>query len=271
LLADPDTTAVVVATRHASHAELASRALAAGKHVFVEKPLAIDLATLERVRRLRSAGSAPLPVLTVGFNRRFAPLAIEMKRLVDAKQGPKCAIYTVSAGSVPAEHWTQRPDVGGGRIIGEACHFIDFLRWLLASPIDRWQVQAVTERGSPRDDHASIALAFSDGSIATVHYFANGGRVFPKERLEIFADDAVLRLDNFRKLQSLGWRGATSRRAWRQDKGHSGLVRAFVAAFTSGAPQPIPDDELFESSRVAIECANALRAARPEGAGAQGR
>jgi predicted dehydrogenase len=160
---------------------------------------------------------------------------------------------------VPRKHWTQQPDSGGGRIIGEACHFIDFLRWLVGAPIAAWTAVAARDQGSTRDDCASITLTFADGSLGTVHYFANGGRRFPKERVELFAGEAVLRLDNFRLLRGFGWSGFRRASTWGQDKGQEQLARAFIAASSAKAAMPIPSSELFEVARVSIECAEALR------------
>ena len=261
ILKDAETDVVVIATRHDSHAELVAAALRAGKHVFVEKPLATSLAQLGSVESVRRASESRAPVLTVGFNRRYAPLALRMKRLLDAVSGPKCVVYTVNAGSIPLGHWTQDSDVGGGRIVGEACHFIDLIRWLIGAPILRWNAMAAEQNGLPVDDCATITLSFADGSLGTVHYFANGSRQFPKERVEVFADGGVLRLDNFRRLQGFGWSGFRSARLWRQDKGQHGLVEAFLSAVRGRREPPIPEDEIFEVAKVSIECAAVLRPA----------
>ena len=169
-----------------SHARLVIEALAAGKHVFVEKPLAL---TADDIDTINSAyrgvwASDHAPRLMIGFNRRFAPQVVRMKALLDARAGPKSMIMTVNAGAIPAEHWTQDPDVGGGRVIGEACHFIDLLRHLAGSPIASCHRQAMA---SETGDTVSLALYFADGSLGTIHYFANGDKAFPKERLEAFA------------------------------------------------------------------------------------
>jgi predicted dehydrogenase len=157
---------------------------------------------------------------------------------------------TVNAGAIPADHWTQDPERGGGRIIGEACHFIDLLRFLAGSRIASHQM---TRMDSPTKDSVSISLKFEDGSMGVVHYFANGSKAFPKERLEVFAAGRVLQLDNFRKLQGFGWPGFTKMNLWRQDKGQKACAAAFVQAITTGGPAPIPLDEIFEVARVSIE------------------
>src|SRR5262249_23235466 len=162
---------------------------------------------------------------TVGFNRRFAPLVSKMRTLLDAVPGPKSLVMTVNAGAIPGEHWTQDPAVGGGRIIGEACHFVDLLRFLAGSRISS---HARTSMTDPRGDTVTLQLTFADGSIGTIHYFANGSKAFPKERLEVFAQGRVLQLDNFRTLTGFGWPGFRRARLWKQDKGQKACAAAFV-------------------------------------------
>ena len=253
-LADPSVNTVVIATRHDSHAELVCRALEAGKHVFVEKPLALTLEELNRIDEVYRAGieKGSAALLMVGFNRRFAPLTVKAHALLREVDGPKAFVVTVNAGAVPADHWTQNRAAGGGRIVGEACHFVDLLRHLAGSPI------AEAERRSlaGREDVSSLELRFEDGSIGTIHYLANGHKSFPKERIEAFAGGRVLRLDNFRSLRGWGWPAFRGARLWRQDKGQPGCVRAFVEAIEQGTGQaPIPYEEIQEVSRVSVELA----------------
>lgn len=260
LLGDPTINAVVVATRHDSHAELAANALRAGKHVFCEKPLALTLQELEEIRKgLPAGGEEEDRILMVGFNRRFAPLVQQMQSLLTGVREPKTMIATVNAGEIPADHWTQDPLVGGGRLIGEACHFIDLLRYLAGAPIVNWHVETIGRGGPVQDDKATITLRFDDGSIGTIHYFANGHKAFPKERVEVFSGGRVLQLDNFRVLRGYGWSGFRTMRSWRQDKGHTACAKAFVEAVRGGGPAPIPTDELFEVSRVTIEIGEEAR------------
>jgi predicted dehydrogenase len=163
---------------------------------------------------------------------------------------------TVNAGAIPPGHWTQSPQVGGGRIVGEACHFIDLLRFLAAAPITAHSAAAM--RATSRDT-ASMTLTFGDGSIGTIHYLANGNKSVEKERLEVYAAGRVLRLDNFRRLTGYGWPGFKRMNLWRQDKGQEGCARAFLAAVASGGPAPIPFDELLEVARVSIAVSEAAR------------
>lgn len=252
---DTETTAVVISTRHDSHARIVRQALAAGKHVFVEKPLCItleELVDIETAYASLAARSSALPVLMVGFNRRFAPQVHRIKQLLGGIRGPKAFVATVNAGAIPADHWTQDSKTGGGRIIGEACHFIDLLRYLAGEAISVCHCTAVD---TATRDTVSIQLRFADSSIGTIHYFANGSRSFPKERLEVFAEGRVLQLDNFRKLTGYGWPNFGKMNLWRQDKGQQACAKAFVAAAGGHSLTPIPFDELIEVSRVTIEAA----------------
>jgi predicted dehydrogenase/threonine dehydrogenase-like Zn-dependent dehydrogenase len=260
VFADPETSTVVITTRHDTHARLVQQALGAGKNVFVEKPLCLTLPELAAIETLhdRVVAAGGGPRLMVGFNRRFAPHVMRMRRLLQGATGPKAFVMTVNAGALPAEHWTQDPAVGGGRIIGEGCHFIDLLRFLADAPITGFQASAM--KGG-MGDTATLQLDFADGSIGTVHYYANGSKAFPKERLEIFASGRVLQLDNYRVLTGFGWPGFTSMKLWSQDKGQKACAAAFVRAVEQGLPSPIPISDLLEVSRVTIEAGEALRSA----------
>ena len=168
----------------------------------------------------------------------------------------------MNAGAIPADHWTQDNAVGGGRIIGEACHFIDLMRFLVGAEIV--SVQARRMGDSPgvaiTEDKAAITLGFADGSFGTIHYLANGAASFPKERVEVFAAGRVLQLDNFRKLKGYGWPGFKKMNLWKQDKGQSACATAFLSAIENGGACPIPPEEIFEVARVTIDAAEQLRA-----------
>ncbi len=249
LLGDASIDTIVVTTRHDSHADWAVRALEAGKHVFVEKPLALRA---EEVARIRDALTASRARLCVGFNRRFAPLSQKAKRALADRTGPLAINVLVNAGHIPPEHWTQDRESGGGRIVGEACHFIDIARFFAGSAIRELSAVSAAIDGVRGDDVASIQIAFEDGSIATIAYLANGPRTFPKERIELFFDGKGIRIDNFRRLESWGVPGIANRLAQRQDKGHAALAAAFVAAIRGGGPDPIPADELLEVAEWSI-------------------
>jgi predicted dehydrogenase/threonine dehydrogenase-like Zn-dependent dehydrogenase len=265
MLGDPAIESVVIATRHDTHAALTCRALTAGRHVFVEKPLAMQLEELARIEaalaQARAAGREPL--LMVGFNRRFSPHIQKAKSLLAGARQPKAMVMTVNAGAIPGSHWTQDDATGGGRIVGEACHFIDLLRYLADSAITGWQAVSVAQAAGAQavggDDVAMITLTFADGSIGTIHYLANGHKGVPKERLEVFTGGCVLQLDNFRRLDGHGFQGFKKFSGWRQDKGQRDCAQAFVKAVGQGGPAPIPLDELLEVSRVTIAIASHLR------------
>jgi predicted dehydrogenase len=197
-------------------------------------------------------------LLMVGFNRRFAPQVQEMKRLLDNVMVPKAFVVTVNAGEVPPNHWTQDRVVGGGRIAGEACHFVDLLRFLVGTPITGAQVTAMGKVSGMvvRDDKVSFTLSFADGSFGTVHYLANGHRAFPKERLEVFCAGRILQLDNFRRLRAWGWPRFRGSRRWRQDKGQQACVNEFLDAVRTGGKPPIPYEELQEVSRWTLRIAD---------------
>ena len=280
LFADPQVDAVVISTRHNSHAKFVLQGLEMGKHVFVEKPLCLTLEELEAIVRTYTEGSCNKtrsdvagheglqtsntssdsnrqmrPLLMVGFNRRFAKQVQKIKELLATAGGPKAFVMTINAGAIPHGHWTQDREVGGGRIIGEVCHFIDLLRFLADSQIISY---ANLTMKSKNNDTASLQLGFADGSIGTVHYFANGNKSFPKERLEIFTEGRILQLDNYRKLTGYGWPGFRRMNLWRQDKGQRAGVAAFLRVIKSGGPAPIAPDEIFEVARVTIQIAHEI-------------
>lgn len=262
MLADPAINTVAIVTRHDSHARFVAQALQAGKNVFVEKPLAIDFAGLGEVEAAYAAAHADGggPQLMVGFNRRFSPQIQKMKALLAPLQEPKSFIMTMNAGAIPADHWTQDNAVGGGRIIGEACHFIDLMRFLAGSKIVSIQARRMGDAPgiAITEDKASITLAFEDGSFGTILYLANGAASFPKERVEVFVAGRVLQLDNFRKLKAYGWPGFSKLNLWKQDKGQGACAAAFLKGIEQGKAA-IPADEIFEVARTTIEVAELLR------------
>jgi predicted dehydrogenase/threonine dehydrogenase-like Zn-dependent dehydrogenase len=253
LLANDGIDAVVISTRHDSHCSLVLQAKSAGKHVFVEKPLCL---TLDELARIEQAWADPATILMVGFNRRFAPHVRRMRSLLDTAPGPKSFVVTVNAGAVPGSHWTQDEASGGGRLIGECCHFVDLLRYLAAAGIADF---GVAHLGTAERDSAVVTLRFEDGSIGSINYFANGSKKFPKERVEVFAAGRVLQLDNFRHLRAYGWPGFSRMSLWRQDKGQRACAEAFVAAVRGDARPPIPLGEILEVSRVSIEIGRSAR------------
>jgi len=263
MLSETEINTVSIVTQHNTHAKFVQKAIASDKNVFVEKPLAIHLDDLEAIQKVYEekldAGNAP--ILMVGFNRRFSPQIQKIKSLLRGTREPKSFIMTMNAGAIPADHWTQDPEIGGGRIIGEACHFIDLMRFLADSPIISMQGRCMGNTGSlsVREDKAAITLGFADGSFGTIHYLANGASNFPKERIEIFCEGKVLQLDNFRKLKGYGWKGFGKMNLWSQDKGQKACAQAFIKSIKENTASPIPVDEIFEVAQASIEIANQLR------------
>jgi len=255
---------VAIVTRHDAHASQVISALQSGNNVFVEKPLALRLDELNAIHvvfnKINKQRNEPLKLM-VGFNRRFAPHVIEMKSLLASKREPKAIVITVNAGAIPGDHWTQDPEVGGGRIIGEGCHFIDLMRYLVGYSITGHQAMMIgTAPGIEiQDDKVSINLSFADGSFGTIHYLANGGKAFPKERIEVFCGDATLQMDNYRVLRGFNWPGFKKMKLIKQDKGQKACTRAFVESIHKGESSPISYEEIMESSRVSIEIAESLR------------
>jgi len=226
VVGDPDTSAVVIATRHASHASLAVQALKAGKAVFVEKPLAMTETELDEVVvAQRESGG----LLTVGFNRRFAPHVRKMVAALARRSSPANIVVRVNAGAIPATHWTQRPEEGGGRIVGELCHFIDLAACLAGAPPSRVFAMSADPHKSPLlTDNLSVLLSFADGSVATVVYTAAGDTAYPKERIEVFCEGKVMVSDDFKRLSlTQGGRTHTSR-PQQADKGHRAEMKAFL-------------------------------------------
>lgn len=257
IVQDGEINAVAILTRHHLHADQSSRTLEAGKHVFSEKPLAMNQEELDRVfQSLRSSEG----VLTVGFNRRFAPLAVKLKEFFSTTSSPLLVHYRVNAGALPSDHWLHDPAQGGGRLIGEACHFVDFLVFLTgALPID------VFTRGLPdvepfREDNVSISIQFSNGSVGTIDYLACGDPSVSKECVEVFGGGRAAKLYNFRRLElSSEGKTRTIKSNLRQDKGHQGIWQAFVHSLRSGDAPPIPYEQIYAVHRATFAALVSLR------------
>ena len=254
LYSDPSINTIVIATRHHLHAEQVMRALDAGKNVFCEKPLCLTEGDLRAIQQAysRSAGR-----LMIGFNRRFAPLVQQLKKFL-ATASPLVAHYRVNAGPLPSDHWINDPEQGGGRILGEMCHFVDFLTFLLGRPV------AVDARGlsTPAGQDVIASINFANGSVGTISYLASGDRAFSKERIEIFGAGKVAVLEDFRRLELVSHgRKQTVRHRFRQDKGHAAEWIAFSQHIRGLAPEPIPFEEICMSTSATIRIAEALRSA----------
>ncbi|GAA6133767.1 bi-domain-containing oxidoreductase [Oceaniserpentilla sp. 4NH20-0058] len=260
LINNNEVDALAIVTQHNTHANFVTKALKAGKHVFVEKPLALSHAEIEEVERAYSETGGK-QLLMVGFNRRFSPHVQKIKSLLSSVNEPKSFILTMNAGAIPADNWIQQLEIGGGRIIGEACHYIDLMRYLADSEIVSIQAIRMGNNDAHQitEDKASITLGFADGSHGTIHYFANGPQSFPKERVEVFAAGRALQLDNFRKLKGYGWPGFNKMNLWRQDKGQVECCKRFIDAIEQGGTAPISPQEIFEVAKATIDAANQLR------------
>lgn len=245
---------VLVLTRHQHHARQVLSALRAGKNVYCEKPLALSVEDLNSIFSELKKGSTGM--LSVGFNRRFSPLSIRLKNFISACNEPFMATYRVNAGFIPSTHWTHDPVQGGGRIVGEGCHFIDYLVFLAGTAPEKIEVAALPDVGRYHGDNVLISLTFPNGSLGQVIYIANGDKGLPKERLEVHSGGQSAILDDYRELQL--WSGGlkhVTRSLLRQDKGHQAAWNAFVHAIKTGKAPSIPYEQLYASSLAAIQAA----------------
>jgi predicted dehydrogenase/threonine dehydrogenase-like Zn-dependent dehydrogenase len=246
ILEDNNINVVVIATRHNLHAELVAAALSSGKHVFVEKPLALNE---EELRKVVNAVNESDRQVMVGFNRRFAPLVLEAKKLFGEQGGPLSMIYRINAGAIPLDHWTQDPEEGGGRVIGEVCHFVDLLQFLCGSkPTKVYALAGAKPEGVPADDNLTITIAFDNGSIGTIAYFSTGDKAIPKEYIEIYGAGKTFVIDDFRRARCASGGSVRTIRGRGQDKGQAGTLSAFVNSVLGNGPAPIPFDELVSTT-----------------------
>jgi predicted dehydrogenase/threonine dehydrogenase-like Zn-dependent dehydrogenase len=246
LIQDPSVNTVVIATRHHLHAKQVLAAIAAGKHVFCEKPLCISEDELRAiVRAYLGVPASQRPALIVGFNRRFAPMVGQMKSFLSTTTEPLTIHYRINAGYLPPDHWVNDREQGGGRILGEACHFVDLLVFLAASPIVEIEGRSLDNCGRYSGDNVTVWLRFANGSQGTISYVANGDRSFSKERIEVFGGGSVAVLEDFRRLDLVRHgRKQTAQSRWRQDKGHGEEWAAFVRSLQQGTESPIRFEDL---------------------------
>ncbi len=254
---------IVITTRHDSHAELVQSALKAGKKVFLEKPLCLNNEELLSIKNLyyqlyaeAKVGNCDFPFLMMGFNRRFANLVVNLKKSLDNISAPKSFIYTCNAGYLPKDHWLNQSKKGGGRLIGEACHFVDLLLFLSGSRISNIEINALNDK-IYLSENFTINLRFFDGSIGAVHYMSNGSKSYPKERIEVFSGGKVLRLDNFRKLSAWGIKGFSSKRSFIQDKGNFNCAKTFISCLENNKESPISPEEIFSVQSWLLKINNA--------------
>jgi polar amino acid transport system substrate-binding protein len=257
VLEDPEIDAVVVAMRHGIHAELAQKALVGGKHVFCEKPLALTREELESVMEAAKTSSG---ILAVGFNRRFSPLLRAAVDFLSSSTGPLTAIYRVSAGHIDSDSWVHDLEQGGGRTLGEVCHFVDSLRFIAGSPIVRVHAVAHGRPDLPVQawDNVVVSVAFESGSVGTIVYAAEGGPRVPKERLEVFRSGCTAILDDYRTLDLFGRSGHATKKLRTQDKGHRAEIEAFVEGVRNGQP-PVPLADIENVSAATLALVESIR------------
>jgi predicted dehydrogenase/threonine dehydrogenase-like Zn-dependent dehydrogenase len=279
LLRDPKVSAVLIATRHHLHAGQVLAALDACKAVFCEKPLCLTEAELASIVRINSLTMSPAvlremprpapqasatpvhaPLLMVGFNRRFAPLAVTLKEFLSQVHEPLSMHYRVNAGYIPSDHWINDPDQGGGRILGEVCHFVDFLSFLAGAPPVEVRAEAVGNSGQYSMDNLVATLKFPNGAVGTITYMANGDKSASKERLEVFGGASVAILEDFRRLELVrNGKRKISRERWKQDKGHAAEMRLFIEAAQGRIPPPIPFEQIVGSTLATLRLQNACQ------------
>jgi predicted dehydrogenase/threonine dehydrogenase-like Zn-dependent dehydrogenase len=261
ILNNLDINTVLVLTRHQHHTRQVLAALQAGKNVYCEKPLALTEEDLDRI--LDELKKASGPILSVGFNRRFSPLSISLKEFISSCNEPFAAMYRVNAGYIPPSHWLHDVTQGGGRIVGEGCHFIDYMTFLAGESPVQVEARALPDSGRYSRDNVQISLTFPDGSVGQVLYLSNGDKGLPKERLEVHSAGRSAILEDYRELQL--WSGGskkTIRSVLRQDKGHQAAWQAFLEAIKNGGEPSIPYDQLYGSSLASIKAARQINGQR---------
>ncbi len=258
MLQDAEVNTVIITTRHNLHAPMVLECLKAGKSIFVEKPLCLHEEELQEIEEAYNAAGKDV-TLTVGFNRRFSPFAEKMNALMG--NGPKNIVATMNAGFIPQDVWVQDMEIGGGRIIGEACHFIDLCSYLANSRVISVCMNALGESPQENTDNASILLRYENGSNAVINYFANGSKAYAKERIEVFAQEKVLVLDNWRNLEGYGIQGFSKMKG-RMDKGHANQFAQLTQRAQKGGMPLIPFESIVNTSRAAFAAIRSLKEGR---------
>jgi len=255
---DKECSTIVISTRHDTHADLIIKGLSAGKNVFVEKPLCINYSDLEKIKsayhksNFSSKDKSLSPLLMIGYNRRFSPLIAKVKNELKFLNQPKSFIYTCNAGEIGKDHWLNDPLIGGGRLIGEACHFIDLLTFLSNSKISNINCDYLPDK-NPCPESFCLSIKFEDGSIGTINYFANGCMGYPKENLDIFCAGKIFKIENYRKLSIYSGKKKQTIKLWKQDKGQKKCISEFLKAIKEGRESPINIEEIFEIQKIILE------------------
>lgn len=255
ILSDENIDLVLITTRHNTHASMVVETLESGKHVFVEKPLALNE---EELVQIIEAHNKFGKTVNVGFNRRFAPLALKMKKLTGNSNTPMNIIATMNAGAIPKNVWVHDMEVGGGRIIGEACHFIDLCSFFTGSKVISVCMNAMELNPSENTDNATILLKYENGSTAVINYFANGSKAYSKERVEIFHQERTLVLDNWRKLKGYGFKGFSGDSSG-QDKGHPNQFKLLIDSVTKGGDAIVPFDSIVNTTKASFAAIESLK------------
>lgn len=257
VLTDPEVEGVLITTQHHLHAGMTIQALEAGKQVFVEKPLAIHPEELDEIiAAVEKTGNT----VTVGFNRRFSPHAEKMKSLLGNQAGPMNIIATMNAGHIPQDVWVQDMNTGGGRIIGEACHFVDLITYLTGSKVVEVSMQSLGVDPKENTDNASIHLKYENGSLGVINYFANGNKSYSKERVEVYYQGKNLILDNFRRLSGYGFGGIGNKiLKTKQDKGHYKQFELLTRRWVEGGEPLIPFDEIVNTTRTTFAAIESMK------------
>lgn len=253
ILNDEEVDLVIITTRHNLHAAMTKEVLEAGKHVFVEKPLCLNEQELEEITILAEQKSR---MVIVGFNRRFSPLSVKMKTLLG--EGPKNIVATMNAGFIPADVWIHDLEVGGGRIIGEACHYIDLCTYLADSKVVAVCMNALGVHPEENTDNASILLKYENGTNAVINYFGNGSKTYAKERIEVYSQERTLVLDNWRSLTGYGVKGFSKMRT-KQDKGHHAQFKLLVDSLKAGGKPIIPYEEIYNTTKASFAAIESLK------------
>jgi predicted dehydrogenase len=264
ILRDPNVHAVIIATRHHLHSGQVEAAMIAGKAVFCEKPLCLTEDELASIVRARS-GRQGAPLLIAGFNRRFAPMAVQLKRFIGEIQEPLAIQYRVNAGYIPPDHWINDPEQGGGRLLGEVCHFVDFLCFLAGACPVEVQCRSLGNPGQYSNDNVIASLKFANGTLGTITYLANGDKSASKERVEVFGGGSVAFLEDFRCLELVRHgRKKVTRARWQQDKGHKREMQAFIDAVRDSSAAPISFEQIVGSTLATLRLQNSRQTGEPQ-------
>jgi len=255
ILKDEEVDLVIVTTQHYMHAKMTMEAISAGKSVYVEKPLALNEKELDEI--IKNYNSKNIN-LSVGFNRRFAPLAKKMKKALGNSITPINIVATMNAGFIPKDVWVHDMEIGGGRIIGEACHYIDLCTYLTGSKVVSVCMNAMGLNPEENTDNTSILLKYENGSNAVINYFANGSKSYSKERVEVYSQERTLIMDNWRTLKGYGFKGFTSAKS-SQDKGHFNQFQALVNQQKNGGESIIPFSEIVNTTRASFAAIESLK------------